>query len=370
MYVVIDGMHRLEAVWKMIEENSNPHWSAGKKIPCLVYQNPPASLVLKWAKKNELLQGIANEKPSVLDHIVWVAKALQCHLDEGTTMNANDWIDQLMTREFTEDNKESNTVKERRKMYGLTTKEIQGITRFVRSIGTQGVADLGDLCNQDNTDLYQSFFLFHKNERTYGAGFDFSNAKPAMKTVFTPFFPSAGFLPKHAKTWSLWRNVDDTLWTKRAPQTWTIQPHILVLSACHAWWVLKGGRHSLADGTTGAFFSPKEIFAVLHGTRSVVFESGWQPFKLGTKPTPAWLCCQDLNVIKKLEEDHKSRLEGHKIPNSSAPATGDLDRLDNYYSRSNTHTLSFSLFLSLVLSLCCFPCVSVPLPSIHEHTHT
>ena len=82
------------------------------------------------------------------------------------------------------------------------------------------------------------------------------------------------------------------------------------------------------------------------------------------------LVCTLIYLIKKLEEDHKSRLEGHKIPNSSAPATGDLNRLDNYYSRSNTHTLSFSLFLSLVLSLCCFPCVSVPLPSIHEHTHT
>ena len=42
VFVVIDGMHRLVAVWQMIAEQANPAvWFDGAKIPCLVYNNPP-----------------------------------------------------------------------------------------------------------------------------------------------------------------------------------------------------------------------------------------------------------------------------------------------------------------------------------------
>ena len=254
VFVVIDGMHRLVAVWQMIEEQTNPAvWFDGAKIPCLVYNNPPAALVLKWAKKNELLQGIANEKPSVLDHITWVCSALQCHMDDGTVLDVEAWFAELQQyAESNQERKETVIVKERQKSNGLTRKEIGLVARLVKSLTFEGVSKLATLCNQDNASLFQSLLSFtivtSTRKTSQIPGFDQSNAKAVMKDMFIPNFPTAGFLPKQREFWCLFRQFDDLVWTKKENNTWHVQPHILVFSACHAWWVLKGAVTRLPRG--------------------------------------------------------------------------------------------------------------------------
>jgi hypothetical protein len=95
-YIVIDGMHRATAAQKLIHSMKSDCWNNSSTITCLVYDNPPEELVLKWAKRNECLQGIGTEKPPTIDHMNWLARAEGLAIDQGIVFNPEAWYNCLM----------------------------------------------------------------------------------------------------------------------------------------------------------------------------------------------------------------------------------------------------------------------------------
>jgi hypothetical protein len=116
-----------------------------------------------------------------------------------------------------------------------------------------------------------------------------------------------------------------------------MHPHLLVLRAAHAWWILKAGRNRKGQfGVGGPVFNVGDCVNTLVGTRTTVFEAGWRTDEV-TTPSPAWICHNDLTLILRLEA-------ANAVPALSAPTEDSLKHARSTLARITSHLLSILVF--------------------------